>query len=61
MQLKEYSDSWLVTGGIVGGFATMVHLNAFYYYPFLSFGGFYSMIWHFLMVFIGLLLLVRTM
>ena len=59
-KVKKYAESWLVTGGIVGGFATMVHLNAFYYYPFLSFGGFYSMIWHFLMVFIGLLLIVTN-
>ncbi len=59
-KIKEYAECWLATGGIVGGFATMVHLNAFYYYPFLSFGGFYSMIWHFLMVFIGLLLIVTN-
>lgn len=57
-KIKEYSDSWLVTGGIIGGFATMIVLNAFKYYPFLSFGAFYSMIWHFLMVFIGLLLII---
>ena len=57
-KIKEYSTSWLVTGGIVGGIATMLYLNAFKYYPFLSFGAFYSMIWHFLMVFLGLLLIV---
>ena len=57
-KIKEYSDAWLVTGGLVGGIATMFYLNAFKYYPFLSFGAFYSMIWHFLMVFIGLLLIV---
>ena len=38
----------------------MVQLNAFNYYPFLSFGAFYSMIWHFLMVFTGLLLVVTN-
>ena len=59
-KLKEYSDAWLMTGGIVGGIATMVQLNAFNYYPFLSFGAFYSMIWHFLMVFTGLLLVVTN-
>ena len=57
-KLKKYTDSWLVTGGIIGGLATMFVLNAFKYYPFLSFGAFYSMIWHFLMVFMGLLLIV---
>ena len=45
---------------IVGGIATMLYLNAFKYYPFFSFGAFYSMIWHFLMVFIGLLLIVTN-
>ena len=59
-KIKKMAEAWLVTGGIVGGFATMIHLNAFYYYPFFSFGAFYSMIWHFLMVFLGLLLIVTN-
>ena len=59
-KIKELSDSWLITGSIVGGIATMLYLNAFKYYPFFSFGAFYSMIWHFLMVFIGLLLIVTN-
>ncbi len=54
-KIKEYASSWIATGGIVGGIATMLYLNAFKYYPFLSFGAFYSMTWHFLMVFMGLL------
>lgn len=57
-KIKEYSDSWLATGCIVGGIANMVQLNAFNYYPFFTFGAFYSMIWHFIMVFIGTLLIV---
>ena len=59
-KIKKYSDAWLATGGVVGGIATMLYLNAFKYYPFLSFGAFYSMIWHFLMVFLGLLLIVTN-
>lgn len=59
-KVKKYAESWLATGGIVGGFATMLFLNAFKYYPFFSFGAFYSMIWHFLMVFIGLLIIVTN-
>ena len=57
-KIKTYAECWITTGGIVGGLAAMIFLNAFKYYPFMSFGAFYSMIWHFLMVFIGLLLLV---
>ena len=59
-KIKEYSDAWIITGSIIGGLATMLYLNAFKYYPFFSFGAFYSMIWHFLMVFIGLLLIMNN-
>ena len=59
-KLKEYGEGWIVTGSIVGGIGTMVHLNAFYYYPFFSFGAFFSMLWHFLMLFIGLLLIITN-
>lgn len=56
-KIKEYADAWIVTGGIVGGIAAMLYLNAFKYYPFWSFGAFYSMTWHFLMVFMGITLI----
>ena len=59
-KLKSLSECWLCTGGIVGGLATMVILNALNYYPFFSFGAFYSMLWHFLMVFLGCLLIVTN-
>ena len=59
-KIKEYSDCWIATGCIVGGIANMLFLNAFKYYPFFTFGAFYSMIWHFLMVFIGLLLIITN-
>ncbi len=59
-KIKDYADSWLVTGGIIGGIATMFVLNAFKYYPFLSFGALYSMLWHFLMAFLGILLIVTN-
>ena len=57
-KLQRLAEAWLATGSIVGGVATMVKLNAFNYYPFLSFGALYSMLWHLLMVFLGLLVLV---
>jgi len=59
-KIKKMAECWLTTGSIVGGIATMLYLNAFKYYPFFSFGAFYSMTWHFLMVFIGLLLIVTN-
>lgn len=57
-KLQRMAEAWIATGGVVGGFATMIFLRAFNFYPFLSFGAFYSMTWHFLMVFMGLLILV---
>ena len=57
-KLKHLAECWLVTGGIVGGIAVMLFMNALNYYPFLSFGALYTMLWHFLMVFLGLFMLV---
>jgi hypothetical protein len=57
-KLKRMAECWLVTGGILGGFAVMLFMNALKWYPFLSFGALYTMLWHFLMVFLGLLILV---
>lgn len=57
-KLQRMAECWIATGAIVGGLATMLFLNAFKFYPFFSFGALYSMLWHFLMVFMGLLLLV---
>ncbi len=59
-KISKYSDAWLATGGVVGGIANMIFLNALKYYPLISFGAFYSMIWHFLMVFLGLLLITTN-
>ena len=59
-RVQRIASAWVCTGGIVGGLAAMIQLTAFRYYPLLSFGAFYSMIWHFLMVFMGLLLIVTA-
>ncbi len=57
-RVQRAAESWVATGGVVGGIANMLFLRALYYYPFFSFGAMYSMIWHFLMVFMGVLVLV---
>ncbi len=57
-KLQRMAECWVATGGIVGGLANMLFLNGLKYYPFFSFGAFYSMIWHLLMVFMGLLVIV---
>ncbi len=56
-RLRRIAAAWIMTGGILGGLGAMLFLTAFKYYPFLSFGAFYSMSWHFLMVLMGLLLI----
>ena len=56
--LRRIAAAWLATGGVLGGLGAMVRLNAFRFYPFFSFGACYSMLWHFLMVALGLLLIV---
>ncbi|MBQ2062898.1 MAG: YwaF family protein [Oscillospiraceae bacterium] len=57
-KLQQMAKCWVATGGIVGGLANLLFLNGLKYYPFLSFGALYSMLWHFLMVFMGLLVIV---
>ncbi len=59
-KIQRMAAAWVSTGGILGGLATMVQLNALRFYPMLSFGAFYSMLWHFLMVFMGALLCVTA-
>ncbi|MCR5332646.1 MAG: YwaF family protein [Bacilli bacterium] len=59
-RLKTLGECWLISGGIVGGFSAMLFLSALKYYPFFTFGAFYSMIWHIVMVFTGLWLVVTV-
>ena len=59
-RVKELGECWIVTGGIIGGMMTIPFLNALKYYPFFTFGAFYSMAWHIFMTFTGLFLLVTN-
>ncbi len=59
-KLEKAGACWLATGGIVGGISNLLFLQALKYYPFFTFSAFYSMLWHFLMVFTGVLLLVTN-
>lgn len=59
-RIKKMGEGWLALGTIVGGVSTLLFLKALIYYPFFSFGAFYSMFWHFAMVFLGVLLLVTN-
>ena len=59
-KLKLFAESWLASGGIVGGLSTMLFLHALKYYPFFTFGALYSMIWHIYMAFTGMWLLTTN-
>lgn len=59
-KIEKLGACWLACGGILGGTSNLLFLQALHYYPFWTFGAFYSMIWHFLMVFTGLWLLVTN-
>jgi len=55
---KLAGETWLGTIGIAGGISNLIFLQALKYYPFFTFGAFFSMLWHFLMVFTGFYLAV---
>ena len=48
---QKAASAWIATGGIAGGISNLLFLQALKYYPFFTFAAFYSMLWHFLMVF----------
>jgi len=56
--VQKAAKCWLATGGIVGGISNLLFLQALKYYPFWTFGAFYSMFWHFIMVFTGVFLII---
>lgn len=59
-KIKKLGECWLVTGNLVGGISTMLFINALKFYPFFTFGAFYSMLWHFFMVFGGIWMIVTN-
>lgn len=54
----DWAKKWAVTVGFAGGFANALFLNGLKYYPFFTFGAFYSMIWHAVMIFVAWWLLM---
>ena len=56
-KLKEYSLSFIATVSLVAGFVGMIYCNGLNYYPFWTFGAFYSMYFHYIMFATGVLVL----
>ena len=56
-KVREYALCWMSSIGIIGGVSYMLFPNVLNWYPFFTYGAFHSMIFHFLMVFMGLLVI----
>lgn len=53
---KDCALAWMSSIGVLGGVSYILFTNVLKWYPFFTYGAFHSMIFHFLMVFIGLLI-----
>lgn len=56
-KIKDYSLAFLTTIGMISGAIGIVQCNGLNWYPFWTFGAFYSLFFHFSMFFVGFFLL----
>lgn len=57
-KIRRFGLGWMSTMGVVGGLSNVFFIQGLKWYPFFTFGAFYSMIWHYMMVFTGLFVVV---
>ena len=57
-RIRETALSFMTTISMLSGFIGMIYCNGLNYYPFWTFGAFYSLFFHFTMFFTGFFLLV---
>jgi len=57
-KVQDCCLGWLSTIGIVGGTSNLIFIQGLKWYPFWTFCAFYSMIFHYLMVFTGLFIAI---
>lgn len=55
-KVRDWALCWMSTIGVVGGISYVLFTNVLKWYPFFTYGAFHSMIFHFMMVFVGLLI-----
>ena len=55
-RVRDGALTWMSSIGIVGGISYILFTNVLKWYPFFSYGAFHSMIFHFMMVFVGVLI-----
>ena len=56
--LKRYSMAFFTTIGLVAGLSNFVYLSALGWYPLFTFGGMYSAMFHAVIVFVGISLMI---
>ena len=56
-KVKEYSQYFLTTIGMVAGLIGLIYCNGLNFYPFWTFGAFYSLFFHYAMFITGVLML----
>ena len=59
-KVKEVALSYLTTVGLIAGGIGVVYCNGLNYYPFWTFGAFYSLFFHYSMLSVGVLLLATS-
>ena len=55
---RDWCLSWVVTLGFVGGVSNIIFIRGLKWYPFFTFGAFYSMTFHYIMTFTALFVVV---
>lgn len=55
-RVRNNALTWMSSIGIVGGISYIIFANVLKWYPFFTYGAFHSLIFHFMMVFIGVLI-----
>ncbi len=57
-KMRKYSMAFFTTIGLVAGLSNFVYLSAAGFYPIFSYGGLYSVIYHAVIVFVGMSLMI---
>lgn len=57
-KMQQFSMAFFTTIGLVAGLSNFVYLSAASYYPIFSYGGLYSVVFHALIVFVGMSLMI---
>jgi len=57
-KLQQYSMAFFTNIGIIAGLSNFIYLSAAGFYPIFSFGGMYSVVFHGVLVFVGMSLMI---